>query len=59
MPYISKKNLEALLLAGQQCSNCCYNLSQVEVLPAHGRKSMKESAQAWDQAKESLRKKNK
>jgi hypothetical protein len=52
MPYVSKKRLNALQLAGNMCSNVCYNLSQHKDFPSHiSTSSMAESFKAWDAAK--------
>lgn len=48
-----RKEIEALIRAGNQCSNCCYNLGQqvgVKIDPSLA-VSMSESAKAWDAAK--------
>jgi hypothetical protein len=50
---LNKKQIEAILLAGQRMSNICFNLSQrdgTRLLTPEERRSMKECQQEWDAA---------
>jgi hypothetical protein len=49
------RRIEDLLLAGQMCSNVCYNLAQRDYIPADDARSMTEGYQAWDKAAQTIR----
>lgn len=44
------KELGMMIVYGAQMSNVCYNLSQMEYIPEHHRKIMKELCTNWDKA---------
>ena len=52
---VSRELLERLLLAGSQCSNCCFNVRQQDSTGKRESRSMSESHEAWDKASLALR----
>lgn len=50
--------LDAVLRAGQRCSNCCYNLAQCDKVSERAKAAMQEARKAWDEATLNLYGKN-
>jgi len=54
-PNPKREALEAVLRAGQLCSNCCFNVSQRENNTVTARESMREACAQWDKATAAMR----
>lgn len=54
MPFLKRKEYHALLSAGIQMSNICYNLRQGRDLPEHARESMAVAYSTWDKVKHAV-----
>lgn len=53
---VLQHRLDALLRAGQMCSNCCFNIAQRENMQYIKSKALIESYKAWDAASLAIRK---